>query len=171
MRLLLIFTVLGFFARAHATLNSNAKMLIKMLDSLESRRALAEVKIPLSIEFSLKDKIEDWNTRREKLKRLVYWRLRDRLVRESNKLQMSLNGLMSGHYGAELFMREVKSFDIAKSSRESALLENLLLESFADHLREHGNLNPIAWNLASDEWNDLEIKLDEIPAKVGSLNK
>lgn len=156
-------------ANIRLPLQPHAKVLLKQLDRMESKVEADKIRVPLSLEFSIKDKIKNWNVQRERLKKVLYWRLKEQLLKESRKENMSFKGFMSGPYAAELFMKEIKGFDVGKATREEALLENILLEAFADHLREHSNLDPVAWSLGPDEWNDLEIKLDQIPAKVGTI--
>lgn len=151
----------------------SAKQLLELLDSYKQNQITRKKAAPknLSFEYALDQKVKSWNLRRQKLKELVSNRLKAQLESECKKEGMSYDGFLAGAYGAEFLIKEVRSLNLAQSSREQALIKTLELEALVEQLELHNNVSPHTWNLSPEEVNDLELKLSELPYKVGTLNE
>jgi len=149
----------------------SAKQLLELLDSYKNHQYPRQQKQSknLSFEYALDQKVKSWNNRRQKLKDLVTSRLKSQIENECKKEGMSYEGFLSGTYGSEFFIQELRSLDVAKVSREDALIRTLELESMVEQLELYNNVSPYSWNLSPDEVNALELKLSELPFRVGTL--
>ncbi len=148
----------------------SAKQLLELLDSYKKHQypRQKDTKKNLNFEYALDQKVKSWNNRRQKLKELVTARLNAQIQNECIKEGVSYEGYLSGSYGSDFFIKEVQSLDIAKVSREEALIKTLELESMVEQLELYNNVSPYTWNLNPDEVNAIELKLGELPFKVGT---